>query len=247
MICYQKNVRRVEPAVGKPHQPTIFRMQSRSVGHSPSWPRPVAKLQFYAFAQPPVAQLPAETTDAAIWQPADVKSARDQRPKVAVSLRRDEPCRAPLPAIWPVDFEDASAQSGLPRLFHTNTQRLISAERDGDILRAGRSSNARTVADRTFIQRRRIASRTAKVAVSLRRDEPCSAPLPAIWPVDFEDAFTQSGLHRVFYAKTQRLISAVRDGYFSLPRVARSSSARRTYRTQTMPAAKTNTLRTLSP
>ena len=86
-----------------------------------------------------------------------------------------------------------------------------------------------------------------KVAVSLRRDEPCRAPLTAIWPVDFEHACAQSGLHGVLQAKTQRLISAERDGYFSFPRVARSSSARRTYRTQSMPAAKTNTLRTLSP
>ena len=86
-----------------------------------------------------------------------------------------------------------------------------------------------------------------KVAVSLCRDEPCSAPLPAIWPVDFEDACAQSGLHSVFNTKAQRLISAERDGYFSFPRVAPSSSAMRAYRTQSMPAAKTNTLRTLSP
>ena len=86
-----------------------------------------------------------------------------------------------------------------------------------------------------------------KVAVSLRRDEPCRAPLAAIWPVDFEDACAKSGLHGVLQAKTPRLISAERDGYFSLANVALFSSARRTYRTQSMPVSKTNTLRTLSP
>ena len=48
-------------------------------------------------------------------------------------------------------------------------------------------------------------------------------PLAAIWPVDFHDAFTQSGLHRVLSAKTQRLVSAERDGYFGLSRITKSS------------------------
>jgi len=53
-----------------------------------------------------------------------------------------------------------------------------------------------------------------KVAVSLRRDEPCSTPFASIWPVDSHDAFTQSSLHRVLQTKDQRLVSAERDGYF---------------------------------
>jgi hypothetical protein len=36
---------------------------------------------------------------------------------------------------------------------------------------------------------------SAKVAVSLRRDEPCSATLAAFWPVNISNAFTHSELH----------------------------------------------------
>jgi hypothetical protein len=174
MICYQKTIRRVGPAVGKPHLPTIFRMQSHLVGHSPIWPQPVAKLQFYTIAQPPVAQLedrtyddsskssrstigprpvtqlPAETTDTAIWQRAVAKSARDQRTNV------------------------------------------------GPACRAGLSSNARTASERTFIQHRRAAPGST--------------------------SHNRRSRH-----------------------AAKSSSARSTYRTQSMPAANTNTLSTLSP
>ena len=115
---------------------------------------PVAKLENRAALTSkgprPVAQLPAETIDAAIWQRAVAKSARNQRTNV------------------------------------------------GPACRAGLSSNARTALERTFNQRRRVAC-----------------------------------------------------GFTSLNRrsrhVAKSSSARRTYRTQSLPAAKTNTLRTLSP
>ena len=83
------------------------------------------------------------------------------------------------------------------------------------------------------LQRRVVASGSAKVAISLRRDEPWSATLAVIWPVDFHDAFTRIGLHGVLLAKAQRLISAERDGYFGLSRIAKStseSSASRTCR-----------------
>lgn len=45
MICYQKKIHRVGPAVGKPHRLTIVRMLSHSVEHSPIWPQAVAELQ----------------------------------------------------------------------------------------------------------------------------------------------------------------------------------------------------------
>ncbi len=216
MICYQKNIRRVEPAVGKPQRPTIYRMQSHSVGRSPIWPQPVAKLQFYAIAQPSVAQLPAETTDAAIWQPSIAKLAKDQRTTV------------------------------------------------GPACRAGLSSNARTAQEPTSIQRRRFVDQFTNVAVSLRRDEPFGNSRGVVWPVNFHNAFPDCGVHGASGVKERGLITAERDGYIcclnvtTLPinrpafgrrsrHVAKSSSARRIYRTQSMPAAKTNTLRTLSP
>ena len=65
----------------------------------------------------------------------------------------------------------------------------------------------------------RVVPRSTTVAVSLRRDEPCSTPLAAIWPVDSHDACTRSGLHRVLQTKDQRLVSTERDGYFGLSRI----------------------------
>jgi hypothetical protein len=134
----------------------------------------------------------------------------------------------------------------------------------GSACRAGLSSTARTALERTFVQRRCVAHQSTNVAVSLRRDEPFGTTLGAIWPVIIPDAFTCSGVHGMSQVKERGLITAERDGYIcclnvtTLPinqpafgrrsrHVAKSSSARRTYRTQSMPAAKTNTLRTLSP
>ena len=58
---------------------------------------------------------------------------------------------------------------------------------------------------------------SANVAVSLRRDEPYSVQLAAIWPVKASNAFIQCGLHRALKAKDQRLVSTERDGYFGSP------------------------------
>jgi|GEM_PF-2568260 len=85
--------------------------------------------------------------------------------------------------------------------------------------RAGHSIYVQAASERVFIERRGVAPRSTKVAVSLRRDEPCSTPLSSIWPVDSYDAFTQSGLHRVLQTKDQRLVSTERDGYFGLCRI----------------------------
>ncbi len=134
----------------------------------------------------------------------------------------------------------------------------------GPACRAGLSSNARTALERTLIERRRVAHQSTNVAVSLRRDEPFGIRLCAIWPVIIPDAITCGEVHGVTQVKERGLITAERDGYIcclnvtALPinrpafgrrsrHVAKSSSARRTYRTHSMPAAKTNTLRTLSP
>ena len=64
---------------------------------------------------------------------------------------------------------------------------------------------------------------------------PCSSPLAAIWPVDFHDAFTQSGLHRVLQTKAQRLVSTERDGYFVLPKITKCSSINSAMRTNRTP------------
>ncbi len=134
----------------------------------------------------------------------------------------------------------------------------------GPACRAGLSSNARTALERTIIERRRVAHQSTNVAVSLRRDEPFGIRLCAIWPVIFHYAFRCGGAQGMLRVKERGLITAERDGYIcclnvtTLPinqpafgrrsrHVATSSSAKRTYRTQSMPAAKTNTLRTLSP
>ena len=85
--------------------------------------------------------------------------------------------------------------------------------------RAGHSNYVRAASERIFIERRGVAPRSTNVAVSLRRDEPCSTPLASIWPVDSHDVFTQSGLHRVLPTKDQRLVSTERDGYFCLSRI----------------------------
>jgi hypothetical protein len=80
--------------------------------------------------------------------------------------------------------------------------------------RAGHSIYVQAASERVFIERRGVALRSTKVAVSLRRDEPCNTPLASIWPVDSHDGFTQNGLHRVLQTKDQRLVSTERDGYF---------------------------------
>ena len=94
--------------------------------------------------------------------------------------------------------------------------------------RAGFSSNALTAPECTLIQSRRFAPALANVAVSLRRDEPCSAPLRSIWPVNPRAAFTCCSLHGLLQAKDQRLISAERDGYIKTETHSTSTCLRNT-------------------
>jgi hypothetical protein len=100
----------------------------------------------------------------------------------------------------------------------------ITADPGNRACRAGHSNYVRAASERIFIERRGVAPRSTKVAVSLRRDEPCSTPLAALWPVDSHDAFTQSGVHRVLQTKDQRLVSTERDGYVGLSRITKSFS-----------------------
>ncbi len=92
----------------------------------------------------------------------------------------------------------------------------IAADPANRACRAGHPNYVRAASERIFIERRGVALRSTKVAVSLRRDEPCNTPLASIWPVDSHDGFTQNGLHRVLQTKDQRLVSTERDGYFGL-------------------------------
>ncbi len=118
----------------------------------------------------------------------------------------------------PVDLTGASSTfvAGLPA-------EPIAADPANRACRAGHSNCIRAASERIFIERRGVAPRSAKVAVSLRRDEPCSTPLASIWPVDSHNAFTRSGLHRVLQTKDQRLVSTERDGYFGLSRTTTKS------------------------
>ena len=115
----------------------------------------------------------------------------------------------------------------------------IAADRANRACRAGHLNYVRAASERIFIERRIVAPRSAKVAASLRRDEPCSTPLASIWPVDSHDAFTQSGLHRVLQTKDQRLVSTERDGYFGLCRITKSPSINLATRTNGTPVGGT--------